>query len=274
VNNLIRFLQKYHLTLLFILLESIALSFVVNGSKQKRVAFFTTANSLSGYVYEKFNFIDKYFGLETENQKLSEENAILKNMLRTSYSEKFVGTDEAKKKLLSRHYYYIPAKIVHNSVNLAYNFITIDKGRNQGIEPDMGVVTPDGSVVGIVKDVSANFSSVISLLNQRIGVSGKIKKNNYFGSVTWKNSDWTTVNLGEIPNHAEVRSGDTIVTSGYSTIFPEGLMIGKVYYYKQNSSGNFFDITVKISTNFKKIKYVHVIKNFLKDEQEKLEHEN
>ena len=101
-----------------------------------------------------------------------------------------------------------------------------------------------------------------------------MKKTNYFGSVTWKNLDWTSVNLGEIPNHAEVRSGDTIVTSGYSTIFPEGLMIGKVYYYKQNSSGNFFDITVKISTNFKNIRYVHVIKNFLKEEQETLEHEN
>jgi len=171
--------------------------------------------------------------------------------------------------LPGRKYTYIPAQVISNSVNKQYNFVTIDRGSNHGIKPEMAVISPRG-VVGVVYSVSANYATVISLLNRDFMLSVKIRKNNYFGPLAWEGINPEIASLTEIPYHVNVQKGDTIVTSGYSTIFPEGLLVGVVSDFQIEKS-NFYRINVELSEKFRQLTYVYVINNLLSDEQINLE---
>lgn len=150
------------------------------------------------------------------------------------------------------------------------NYITLNKGSLQGIKPEMAVVTSQG-VVGVVKSVSQNFSTAISLLNSRLKISAKIKKNNYFGSVSWDGMNYREARLFEIPIHVSIQPGDTIVTSGFSSIFPEGLMLGTIQEIEPSSGGNFHEVTILLSNDFKALSYVKIIGDLMKSERVELE---
>ncbi|MGC9344556.1 MAG: rod shape-determining protein MreC, partial [Bacteroidales bacterium] len=166
-------------------------------------------------------------------------------------------------------YFYIPADVLNNSVNKQFNYITIDKGKVQGVEPEMAVIT-HGAVVGVVASVSNNFSTVIPLLNRNFRLGSKISRNDYFGILEWGGMNPEFARLREIPLHVDVARGDSIVTSGFSAIFPPGLDVGIIESFKVTDS-NFYDIRVKLSVNFRNLTHVYVIGNIYREEQLELE---
>ena len=210
-----------------------------------------------------------YFYLRKINQELANENNLLLNQL--DYYKQLVANNPAESADAQpgRKYTYIPARVINNSINKQYNYISINKGSHHGVQPEMAVISSNG-VVGVVLAVSGNFSTIISLLNRDFRISAKIKKNNYYGSLSWKGTDHYTAELSEIPYHVDVQVGDTIVTSGYSAIFPEGILLGVISSYNIEES-NFYQIEVELSVDYKNLVNVNVIRNLLRDEQTDLE---
>lgn len=266
MRTLIKLIIKYHFLLFFLLLEVIALSLLFNNSYYQKSKFVSFAQRIDGNYHSGVNQLREYFSLKEVNEHLAKENTYLRNKLQAcnDYDDSFYfGITDT---LTKQQYYYISSKAINNSVNKQHNFILLDKGENYGIYPEMAVVS-DLGVVGVVARVSKNFASVISILNTELKISAKIKKNDYFGSLSWDGGDYQYAYLSEIPYHVEVEKGDTIITSGYSAIFPEGELLGFVEDYEARD-GNFHNIKVKLSVDFKRVTYVKVIHNLKKDEQQ------
>jgi rod shape-determining protein MreC len=209
--------------------------------------------------------IRDYLNLHQENRKLAEENAMLYNNLTSSYTIKDFRSDSVARRI----YRYLPARVINNSVNKQFNYITLDRGSEAGIQADMAVISTDG-IVGIVKSVSENYSSVLSVLNRDFTVSAKIRKNGYFGPLTWSGSSSYYATLVDIPHHVKISEGDTIVTSGFGGVFPEGYLIGTINDFKLKG-GNYYEIKVRLSNDFRKLNYVQVIRNYAKSEIDSLE---
>jgi len=259
--------------MMFLALEAISLVLIVSFNNYQRVTFFNSSSNFAGAVYEKFSSFDDYFNLSRVNIRLAADNAALRQelQLRTMQQEKYPvnrpDTVEAPS------YIFTSAKVIGNSVNKQFNYITLNKGSRQGIKKDMGIIDADG-VVGVITDVSPNYSTGLSLLNKRFSIPAKITKNNYFGSLVWDGEHYNTADLKEIPFHIIVNVGDTVVTSGYSNVFPDGIMIGTIKKFDTESGTNFYNIKVELSTNFKTLKYVEVVQNTKRAELIKLESNN
>jgi len=270
MKNLLHFIVRFHFTILFIVFELFCLLLLVNYNNYQKSQFLNSSNAISGGIYQKVSSVTDYLALAETNEELSRENARLNNLLGSSFKlsvdSSFVYSDT----LYRQQYIYRTAKIINNSVNKQLNYITLNKGRIHGIESDMGVVTANG-VVGVVKSVSENYSSVISLLNSRIKISAKIKKNDYFGSLSWDGKDYRKALLLDIPFHVQVQKGDTIVTSGFSSTFPEGLTLGVIDEVLTSSGSNFQEVKVLLSNDFKSLSYVKVIGDLMKEERIELE---
>ncbi|MPQ45637.1 rod shape-determining protein MreC [Marinifilum sp. N1E240] len=270
MKNLLHFIVRFHFTILFIVFELFCLLLLVNYNNYQKSQFLNSSNSISGGIYEKVSSVIDYLSLAKTNEELSRENAKLNNLLGSSFKSSVDSSFMYSDTLYRQQYIYRTAKIINNSVNKQLNYITLNKGRIHGIESDMGVVTANG-VVGVVKSVSENYSSVISLLNSRIKISAKIKKNDYFGSLSWDGKDYRKALLLDIPFHVQVRKGDTIVTSGFSSTFPEGLTLGIIDEVLTSSGSNFQEVKVLLSNDFKSLSYVKVIGDLLKEERIELE---
>ncbi len=209
----------------------------------------------------------KFMSLRFDNEELIAENTLLHNQFdNLNYLLKIYNYDS----LAIKPYTYIPARVINNSVKWHKNYITIDKGTEAGVEPEMGVVSPAG-IVGITRFTSDHFTSVVSILNTNIRISTKIKRLGYFGPLQWDGTNPTEAYLMEIPVHVPLTIGDTLVTSGYSAIFPEGILIGTIKEYKKKPGDNFYEIKVKLSVDYGKLGYVYTIKNYHKKEQLNLE---
>ncbi|WP_423130545.1 rod shape-determining protein MreC [Gaoshiqia sp. Z1-71] len=272
MRSLFRFLARNYFFLLFLALESVCLVLIVNYNNYQKVQFLNSSNHLTAGIYESYHAVVNFFKLQKINAELAEDNARLKNQLQayltadTARVSDYMTSD-------SIQYQFIPAKVVNNSVNKQYNYITLNKGRKHGIEPEMGIIGPDG-IVGIITYVSDNYSTGPTLLNKRWRVSAKIKANNNFGSLAWDGMDNHHASLNEIPFHVEMLVGDTIVTSGFSSVFPEGMLIGYIDYFTHESGANFYDIDVRLSTNFMTLTHVQVVKNKQLDEIINLQENN
>jgi rod shape-determining protein MreC len=269
MRNLLRFLVTYHFAITFVILESFAYYLVVHNNNYQQARFINFAQKISGYLSVKIDKLDQYLFLKKVNQQLVAENMNLRNQLERYKLEISNKQVEINDTLRHQKYSFIAAKVVNNSVNRQYNYITLNKGSGDGIKSEMAVISDNG-VAGIVESVTEHFAMVISLLNRNLKVSAKIKKSNYFGSFEWSGTNYQKGYLKDIPLHVKLSEGDTIVTSGYSTIFPEGILIGFVSKV-ENKGGNFYDITLKISNDFKNLTYVYVVNNLRKTEQQSLE---
>jgi rod shape-determining protein MreC len=270
MRNLIQIILKYHFIFLFILLEAFSFFLLVQNNNYQKSSFINSSNRISGSVYESYNSVEQYISLKEVNEKLSKENAQFRNMHKESFVEYLDSFVKPNDSTLKRKYEYLSAKVINNSVNKPNNFITLNKGSKHGIKPDMGVICNEG-VVGVVKNVSENFSTVISLLNSNLKISAKIKQNGFFGSFYWDGWDAKYGKLNDIPIHAPLKRNDTIVTSGLSTIFPDGILVGHILSFRQDKGSNFYEIDVRLSTDVRSLQYVYVIKNLLRDEQLDLE---
>jgi len=230
-----------------------------------------SSNRITGTVYNSYNSVVKYFDLARVNRDLAEENARLKSYF-VSKAEGDTSTDSilVNYSKSGSSFSYISATIINNSVNKTHNYITLNKGRKHGVKPDQGIVTANG-IVGVVTNVGESFSSGFSVLNSRWGPSGKLKESNYFGPIEWDGEDYQMANLKEIPFHVKLAVGDTIVTSGYSSFFPEGLKIGTISSFSRPEGGSFYNIRVKLAVDFKSIHFVDVIDNLKREEIIELE---
>jgi rod shape-determining protein MreC len=210
-----------------------------------------------------------YFHLRSINENLANENTALRNsinrLLRNENSFFFTVSDTA----YQQTYQYTSARLTSNSVNKQYNFFTINKGTKGGLAPEMAVIA-DGSVAGIISGCSENFSIVMSLINLDFRLSARIKSNGYFGSLVWDGKDYRTAILHDIPQHITINVGDTIETTGYSAIFPEGVIIGVISEFEKPGS-DFYMIKVRLKTDFRKLHYVDVVANKRKEEFIELE---
>ncbi len=243
---------------------------VVFSDIEKKNAFFSSANAVTGYFNNKLNNWHSYFLLNVENEILRKENIKLKNQIERQKANLDSLSDFKIDTSSAYHYEYLRARVINNSVSMQKNFITIDKGKKDGVEKDFGVLSSTG-IVGIVVATSNHFSLVISVLNSRLGISAKLKKNNFFGSIQWDGDDYRYANLYEIPNHLDLSIGDTVVTNNFSAIFPENIDIGFISKIGKNKSNNFYNLEIELSTNFKTLYDVYVVNNKNRREQVLLE---
>lgn len=270
MQNLLRLIIRFSFQIIFVILEVIALTLVFQRNPLPHARFFQFSQDVNGFFYTQTNHFIRFFRLTDENAMLVTENARLNNELanRLRYS---TGRDSAVTFSQPGYVFdFVPAQVVNNSINRQNNYITLNVGYTQGIEQGMGVVGSNG-IVGVVRNVSANFCTVISVLNSMFKGSVKLARTNYFGTLSWPGHNYQEAIVTEIPGHINVYVGDTIITSGYSTIFPEDQMVGLVSGIEKNPAGSFYELKISLNQDFKKLTRVYVIKNFRKAEQEKLE---
>lgn len=270
MRNLLDFIIRNYFFFLFAILETIAITMFIQNNYFQRSGIINSTLELSGFFYQKYDNIAQYFSLKEANRKLMEENA----KLRSKQSNSFMATDNKmfykNDTLYRQQYQYFGAKVINNSINKKNNYLTLDKGAIQGVKKEMAVVSTTG-IVGIVKDVSPNFSSVISILHKDSRISSKHKKSGQIGTVVWEENDYHYGYMKDVPTHVKINVGDSIITSEFSGIFPEGILIGKIADYTVIKSANFYNIKVRFATDFNSLTHVYVITNLMKEEIKKLE---
>ena len=233
-------------------------------------SFVNSSNKLVGTIYKWKGNITEYIELQRVNDELSAENEDLKNRLKANFvnvNDHFVMINDTMRE---RKYRYKSAHIVNSSINKQLNYLTINKGSLEGIKPKMGVVNTKG-MVGVVKDVSEHFSTVLPIINLKFTASAELQRSGNFGLLRWDGDDFRYAYLNDVPRHADVQLGDTIISRGASAIFPKGINIGSVSDVESKEGSNFHIIRVELFNDFSKIRYVDVIDNLLAKEQREVE---
>ena len=275
MRNLLNFLLKYNHWFLFILLEVISFVLLFRFNHYQHSVYFSSANAVAGKVYEVSGGITSYFHLKSVNEdlldrimELEQQNHNLEDALGRHLSD---STElNSIRNLPNTDYQVFKARVINNSLNLVDNYITLNRGSKDGIRPEMGVVDGNG-VVGIVYDTSSHYTRVISVLTSKSSIRCKIVGSEYFGYLKWEYGDSRYAYLKDLPRHAEFNLGDTVVTSGYSTVFPEGIMIGTVDDMADSNDGLSYLLKVKLATDFGKVSEVRVIARTGQHEQKELE---
>jgi len=270
MRNLIRFLSKNSFIFLFIFLLFISFVLLVKNNNYQNSKVFNSSNFLIGNLYSTVNNVNDYFNLKEVNAELAEQNAKLQSTQIGTFTKVFGTTVNIDDTAYSQKYVYTSAKAINSSTNKRENYITLNKGELNGVKAGMGVVSPLG-VIGTVKNVSDNFCSVMSVLHEKNAVSSKIKKSGYIGSLVWELGNYRIAQLKDIPNHVKLSKGDTIITTGYSIVYPEGVLIGTVKEFDLPKGNNFYNIKIELSVDYKKLSHVFIVKSWMKKEQEKLE---
>lgn len=270
MRNLFILLWKYNFFILFLLMEVFCSYLIVQNNNFHRASFINSTNRVAADIQSVVSEITDYISLRTTNDALSRENAGLRTIIPDVFYIDSVMEKRVNDSVFKQQYIFMPAKVINNSTNRRNNYLTLNKGSRQGVKPEMGVIAGHG-VVGIVKDVSEHFCSVISILHKDSRISTKLKKSNYIGSLVWDGYHAGYAKLKDIPKHVKFLKGDTLVTSSFSAIFPEGVLVGVIDQFEPKAGDNFYSIDVKLSTDFDNLSYVYIVTNLLKEEQLKLE---
>ncbi len=278
--NLLTFLWRNYAFFLFLFLETIALSMVVSSGHQSAVFAFMS-NQVAGQTFNSWQSVSHYFHLSEANKQLSEENIFLRSQSKQSFLDRdskqfdsiFINQDTTSlKKIdsLSPAFDYLSAKVISNSVHKQKNYLMLNKGRDQGVSKNMGVIGTNGCI-GIVYSVSKDFCTVVSVINTKTRISAKIYSNQELGSIHWNGINPQKAQLKSIETYIPLHIGDTIISSGFSHIFPEGILIGTIADFHTSPGNNTFEIHVNLSTNFSTLNYVTIIRNHHYEEQMLLE---
>ncbi len=254
--NLLRFLQRYHLVLLFLALELVSLSMLLRSHTYQRAKVLNASSGLVGSFYSFRSGFSDVFTLQFTNEQLMKENALLRQKLEFYRNQQFpVDTLRTKPA-----FDYIPARVISNTVHLRNNYIVINKGSRQGVVKDMGLMSSEG-VVGIITGVSENYSVALSLLHKYANISVSFLHSDQLANVTWNGPDFRIGNVIDIPTYVNMKHGDTVVTSGNSFIFPEGIIVGTIDEPIESAAGDMNTATLQFATDFNKLKSVFVIRN-------------
>jgi len=269
MRYLLYFLQKQYIYFLFLALEVISLLLLFNNNDYQNSALTYVSNGIAGSVLNTSSNVSEYFSLRRVNRILAEDNA----RLHSNRSEAFYKADTTSffhnDTLYKLEYRYISAKVINNSTNKRNNFLMLNKGHRQGIENHMGVIMGD-RIVGQVVSVSDHFCWVMSLLNKDSRISGKFKRNNQLVNIEWGGGNYQVGEVKEIPKHVLIHKGDTIITSGNSDIFPEGLLIGTIDHFTIAQEENFNSATIRFATDFNSLSFVEVLIDMMRTEKEDL----
>lgn len=277
MRNVFLFISRYFTFICFLALQVFALSMLFRYNKYHRAVFLGRANEITGYINSKFDNVDDYFHLKDENQRLHRMNDSLLHLMQFNFMAPDTGVRIVTDTLqidtsgLVRRYFWRDAKVINNSVSEQKNYFQINRGSRQGIKDDMAVVNSDGSAVGVVVNVSENFSQVMSLLHVQRKVNAMMKKSRNSGTIEWDGKNPLFLTLRGIPKSDSISIGDTVLTSLYSFNFPPGLLIGTIDGKVDDKSTNFFVLRVKPAANFQNLQQVHVIENLQQNEQAMLD---
>lgn len=270
MGNIFRFIEKYHFFLLFLVFEFFSFYLIVNYNQTQKEIFFNSSNRFASFFLEISGGVKNYFSLKKANDDLSRENAYLRAFVPEKIIRDMEEANSFSEIKDSINFLYQPAKIINNTINKPHNYITINKGATDNICVGNGVISARG-IVGIVSHVSSHYSSVISILNTKCRISAKLRNTDYYGSLSWDGTSYQHAILSEIPSHVNIQIGEAVVTSGYSAIFPEGVLIGVIESYEIEKSEGFYIIKVKLSVDFKNITYVETVEKITSKEQRELE---
>ncbi len=273
MRYLLAFLYGKRIFLLFLALQLVAFVLIYRSRSFQRSSILDSSALASGHILEVYSDYTQYLDLEHQNQRLSEENARLRSLSPDAYFPITQNTSQTEDTVYQIQYTYLKANVINSSFRKARNFLTLNRGRLHGVEEEMGVISPQGAV-GIVKNVSDHFSTVIPLINPGISVSGKFEKQRFFGPVSWKKQDYRYITLSDIPRHAKVNRNDTVVTDSRSLTFPAGILIGTVDTLRLQEDQNFYEVRLRLSTDFSSLEQVYIIKDKMKLERQQLEQLN
>lgn len=258
--RILQFLYRIRAFILFILLEVLAIGMIVSNNSPQGAAFFNSSNQLVGNVLKKQADIVQFFSLADANEALTEENAQIMQQL-IAFQSKPDSMSIPLDSLFAATYEFRGARVIANSLRFSQNYLTLNKGSKHGIKPGMGVFNSEG-VVGRVKSVSENYAVAFSLLNTGLMISSKIKSSDVLSSVQWDGSNSSEAKLLYVPRHVTAQAGDSVITSGFNAVFPEGILIGVISKVEPDKKDpNYLDLTVKLSTNFSKLTYVYLVEN-------------
>lgn len=268
--NVVQLFVKYGAHIMFVVLEIICFYLIINYNLVQKEIFLNSSNVYAAKIAEQQSKIAQFSNLRLQNDSLMHENAtLIENLIAIEYSSDNIPDADS----FYTQYSLIPASICNNTVHLRNNHYTLCKGSREGIKKDMGVISSHQGIIGIVRNVSENFSHVMSLLNSQTKISCSIKNRKGHGSLVWKTMDPMRMTLESIAKHEKIAVGDTVITSGYSTMFPRGILVGKIEKYASIPGSNNYDITVKLFNDLTNIRYAYVIQNRFGDEQARLEKE-
>lgn len=265
MRNLLAFLAKNNHWFVFIILEVISFVLLFRFNSFQGSVFFSSANAVAGKIYEYNSAVTTFFNMSQNNKKLSERNLILEQQVRSL--SQYIATHNGDTLFLEQNQKnalagikLIPAKVISNSTNREDNLITIDKGYADGVKEDMGVACGTG-VVGVVYMASAHYAIVIPVINVNSNISVTIQKRGYFGFLHWKNKPADIAYIDDVPRHAKFALGDYVVTNGYSSIFPAGIMVGKILHVFNSADGLSYRVQIRLATDFGNLRHVCVIDN-------------
>jgi len=276
MRNILRFLAKYSTILFFVLMQGVSMYLLFNYNNFQQSALFSTANRLNGWLFTIEESVSGYFNLRLNNEGLLRQNNELELRIAHLESALLAYTDSTKIPLLrmkeAEEFSLIPARVIQNSVTHYKNYITLNVGKADGVKPEMGVANADG-IVGVVSLVTNHYAVVIPVLNRDQRFSCKLKNINASGSLAWDGFDRRFAYLEEIPPYVAVTKGDTVVTSGFSAVFPEGLMVGTVEDYNVSDDANYLRLKIRLTTRFDALSNVRVIRYKHRAELKQLEKE-
>lgn len=263
MRNLLEFLAKYNHWFVFLILEVVSMVLLFQYNSYQGSAWFSSANAVTGKLYEWDANVETFFSLTKVNQELTQRNAYLEQEVQKLSDSLVSVTKDSSiyhrdQFALLRNYRLIPAKVVANSVDKPGNLMTIDKGSADGIHKDMGVISGTG-VVGIVYLVAEHYAIVIPVLNTKSNISCMIQNRGYFGYLRWKGDVSDLAYLEEVPRHAHFKLGDYVVTSGYSAVFPPGVRVGRILHVFNSADGLSYRVQLRLSTDFARLRDVCVI---------------
>ena len=261
-------ISRFHVLILFVLLEIIALTLVFKSHKYQEVKFLNTSNFVAGNILGYVNSFYSFIHLGTNNKALMEENVRLKAQI--LYQNKYTADSSLPKNSEQYSFEYIPAKIVNNSINKNINYITLNKGTKDGIQKGLGVISSNG-VVGVITNVSENFSVVMSVISIKSLIGVRHKNTNALGNLRWNGTDPYTLQVDNLSKTLPIKKNDTMVTAGFSSIFPPDIIVAKVKRLKPEESTSFYEMDVQLTNNINSLSYVYIVKNSKKKELEELQ---
>lgn len=277
MQTILNFLVRHNHWFLFIILEGISFMLIVRFNNYQSATFFTSTNGMAGGVYNFLSDIDNYFGLRSENEQLLEQNVSLigevtelKAQLKDFQAREAMMRDSVVCANISTGYIFNTASVVNNSLNAVNNFIVIDKGVADGVTSEMGVFDSKG-VIGIIYLASNNYSLVLPLLNSKSNISCRVRGGNGFSSLQWDGADVRYSYLVDLPRHTVFERGDTVETSGFSSIFPKGVPVGRIDKIEDSVDGMFYRARVELFVDFASLNSVFIVGNDGHKEQNELE---
>jgi rod shape-determining protein MreC len=278
MRNIFLFIRRYFVFLCFLVLQGIAVWMLVNYNRYHRTVFLGVSNEITGSVNTQVDKVDDYFHLREENRRVHHMNDSLMNLLNSNYlkvdtSAKLV-TDSAKINDSTKgvqRYLWREAKVVYNSVNFDQNYLQLNRGSNQGIRDNMAVLNSDGAIVGVIVNVSPNFSQVMTLLHSKSRVPATVKNFNTNGTVEWDTRDPRFVLLRGISRDVQLKKGDSVLTSPYSYNFPPGYLIGRIAQIETDKTSGFYLLKVRTAVNFNSVQQAFAVENLQREEQVKLD---